>query len=170
MTAAAQSGKQTFSLDEFKKRAGKFDGQIALPQFETTTNEVFTTVKRTIAEGNSSLDTIGSLNAKRVSFKNTVGALDDIAYQIGLADNRLTVIKETSPGLLAKTSYSGDEAIKKVHALIPKGKIVEAEVEAIACGKRQRCDREQRKLYGAWQLVHAIHHATSTLMIPSNFR
>ena len=40
-----------------------------------------------------------------------------------------TIIKETSPGLLAKATYPGAKAIEQVRHLIPKGKIVEAEVE-----------------------------------------
>src|SRR5580765_4272946 len=85
-----------FNLDDFKKRAGKFDGQISIPQFETSSNEVFATVHKTIQQGNAALDQIGALDPKKVTFRNTLGALDDLGYQIGLADNRLTLMKETS--------------------------------------------------------------------------
>jgi thimet oligopeptidase len=84
------------SLDEFKKRAAKFEGQISLPQFETSSNEVFATIHKTIQQGNAALDQIGKLDPNKVTFKNTLGALDDLGYQIGLADNRLTLMKETS--------------------------------------------------------------------------
>jgi Zn-dependent oligopeptidase len=84
------------NLDDFKKRAAKFDGQISLPQFETSSNEVFATVRKTIQQGNTALDQIAALDPKKVTFKNTAGALDDIAYQIGLTDNRLSLMKETS--------------------------------------------------------------------------
>jgi thimet oligopeptidase len=96
ITTVAQSHNPSLSLEEFKKRANKYDALISLPKFETATNEVFVTVRNTIQQGNAALDQIGALNPKKVTFKNTVAALDDLAYQIGLTDNRLTVIKETS--------------------------------------------------------------------------
>jgi Zn-dependent oligopeptidase len=85
------------ALHEFEARAAKFKAVITLPQFETTSNEVRETIRRTMAEGNAALDRIAALDPQKVNFKNTVRALDDIGYQIGLADNRLGLIKETSP-------------------------------------------------------------------------
>ncbi len=54
------------------------------------------TVKKTIAAGNAALDTIGQLPTGKTTFKDTVVALDDLGYQIGLTANRLSLIKETS--------------------------------------------------------------------------
>ena len=111
-TMIAQTGKSTFSLEEFKKKAGRFDSQIALPQFETTTNEIFGTVRRTIAEGNAALDKVGSLGPKKVTFKNTIGALDDVAFQIGLVNNRLNLVKETSTDAALRDAAT--EALKEL--------------------------------------------------------
>src|SRR5439155_24424752 len=36
------------------------------------------------------------LKPRKVTFENTVRALDDMSYQVGLTDNRLSLIKETS--------------------------------------------------------------------------
>ena len=83
-------------LGEFQQRAAKYNSTIRLPQFETTTNEVGTTLRQTITNGNAALDKIGALQAKQVDFKNTFVALDDAVYQIGLVANRLTLTKETS--------------------------------------------------------------------------
>jgi thimet oligopeptidase len=94
--AAAEPKAGTEGLDGFQARAAKFKSLISLPTFETTTNEVATTVKKTIATGNGALDAIGKLSAKEVTFKNTLLALDDLGYQIGLTANRLSLIKETS--------------------------------------------------------------------------
>jgi len=88
------SGGNVFQ--NFEKRAAKFDSVIRLPEFETTTNEVRATVQRTISTGNASLDKVGALKPKEVNFKNTVRALDDVGYEIGLAANRLSLLKETS--------------------------------------------------------------------------
>jgi len=83
-------------LREFQARAAKFKAIIKVPEFETTTNEVAASVRRTIAEGNAALDQIAALDPKKADFQNTVRALDDIGYRIGFMDNRLSLIKETS--------------------------------------------------------------------------
>jgi thimet oligopeptidase len=92
----AQPVAASFSLQEFKERAAKFNAVISLPEFETTTNAIAAAVRETIAGGNHALDQIGALDKQQVTFANTVGALDDLSYRIGLTDNRLNVIKETS--------------------------------------------------------------------------
>jgi thimet oligopeptidase len=96
LSTATAGAATAFSLDEFQTRAAKFGGQISLPQFETSSNAVFATVRKTIEQGNAALDQIGALDPGKVTFKNTVGALDDLGYHIGLTDNRLSLMKETS--------------------------------------------------------------------------
>jgi thimet oligopeptidase len=92
----AQSGNAKDPLQEFEARAAKFKSVIRLPQFETTTNEIRATLDQTISTGDKALDRIASTDLKKVAFANTVGALDDIAYQISLTDDRFSVIRETS--------------------------------------------------------------------------
>ena len=92
----AQPVKAPDRLHEFKRNAAKFNSVISLPQFELTTNEVRVSVKQTIAVGNAALDRIGALKPREITFENTVEALDDIGYQIGLTDSRLSLLKETS--------------------------------------------------------------------------
>src|SRR5690349_23653554 len=90
--AAASSG----ALEDFEKRSTKFGSVVRLPRFEVTTNEVHASVQQTISAGNAALDKLAALDLRKVNFKNTVGELDAIGYQISLTDNRLQVIKETS--------------------------------------------------------------------------
>jgi thimet oligopeptidase len=85
------------ALREFRKRAAKFDSVVSLPQFEISTNEIQSAVRHTISVANAALDRLGALSSRQVSFDNTVRALDDIGYQISLTDNRLSLLKETSP-------------------------------------------------------------------------
>src|SRR5436190_6509301 len=92
----AQPGSQPDSLQEFQKRATKFKSVLSLPHFEVTTNDLRAAVKQTISTGNAALDKIGALDARKATFENTVRALDDMGYQVSLADNRLSLIKETS--------------------------------------------------------------------------
>src|SRR5262245_19176509 len=96
LTTMAQPKEPADALRDFTDRAAKFKSVIRLPQFEITTNEVLASVKQTIAAGNAALDKIGALSPDKVSFDNTVRALDDMSYQVGLTDNRLSLIKETS--------------------------------------------------------------------------
>jgi thimet oligopeptidase len=94
LAASQSSGAE--SLAQFQKRAAGFHSIISLPQLETTTNEITASVRKTIAAGNAALDAIGALNTGKVTFENTVGALDDLGQNIGLTANRLTIIRETS--------------------------------------------------------------------------
>src|SRR5262249_37069744 len=94
--SSAETSASAAGVREFQERASKYNSIITLPRFETTTNQVASTLKQTITNGNAALDKIGALQPKAVSFKNTILALDDAAYQIGLVANRFALIKETS--------------------------------------------------------------------------
>jgi thimet oligopeptidase len=84
------------NLQQFQNSAAKFNAVVTIPTFETTTNELATTVANAIANGNASLDRIGKLNPAEVNFTNTVRALDDLGFELATVDNRLSLIEETS--------------------------------------------------------------------------
>ena len=84
------------NLQEFISRTAKFNSVIAIPTFETTTNEINAAVEKAIASGNAALDRIGKLTIAEVNFTNTVRALDDLGSQLSFTDNRLSVIQQTS--------------------------------------------------------------------------
>jgi thimet oligopeptidase len=94
LTAAIPDNNPT--LADYEAAAKKFNSIISVPKFETTSNAIADTVKNTMAMANAALDKVGKLDPKEVTFQNTLGALDDIGYNIGTAANRLSVIKETS--------------------------------------------------------------------------
>jgi thimet oligopeptidase len=108
--------RQSEPLKEFADRASRFHSLISLPHFETTTNEVHDSVQKTIAEGNASLDAIAKLAPAPATFKNTVGALDDLAFQISLTDNRLNILKETSTNGLLREAAT--DALKELEEWI----------------------------------------------------
>ena len=115
MTATSSSAQPKTSPDRlhaFKKEAAKFNSVISLPQFELTTNEVRASVRQTIAVGNAALDRIGALKPGKVTFENTIRALDDIGYQISLTDNRLSLIKETSTNAVIRDTAT--DALKEL--------------------------------------------------------
>jgi Zn-dependent oligopeptidase len=108
----AQVTNQSGGLHEFRRRAARFDALISLPQFEISTNEIRVSVRQTIAVGNAALDKIGALKSRQVNFDNTIRALDDLSYQIALTDDRLSLIKETSPS--AQIRDAATEALKQL--------------------------------------------------------
>ena len=95
-SAMAQPTNQSDPLKQFRKRAAAFNSVIALPQFETTTNEIRFNLRQTIAVGNAALDRLGALKPRDVAFDNTVRALDDLSHQVSLTADRLGLLKETS--------------------------------------------------------------------------
>jgi len=83
-------------LAAFQARAAAYHSVVTLPVFETTTNEIQATLARVIAGGNAALDRIGRLTPAQATFTNTFVALDDMSYQMETADNRLSLIEQTS--------------------------------------------------------------------------
>jgi thimet oligopeptidase len=115
-SSPAESESPTHTLRDFIGRAAKFNNVIALPEFETMTNQVRAAVKQTITQGNSALDKIAASDPHKLTFANTVRAVDDLAYEITLTANRLGLIKETSPdSALRETST---EALKELQEWI----------------------------------------------------
>ena len=102
------------NLNEFINRTAQFNSIIAIPTFETTTNEIAATVARTIADGNAALDRIGKLAAGQVTFANTVRALDDLGFELSSADNRLSLIQQTSTN--AEIRDATTESLKALEA------------------------------------------------------
>lgn len=87
---------QASDLTAFEGSAGKYGAVVTLPQFETTTNDVFGAVKETIRSVDAALDRVAAIEPGKVTFDNSVRALDDQVWQIGVTANRLSLIKETS--------------------------------------------------------------------------
>jgi thimet oligopeptidase len=108
----AQAVPASDGLREFERRAARFKSLVSLPRFETTTNEVNQTVSNTIAAGNAALDRIAALDPHKVTFQNTVRALDDIGYDISLTANRLGFVKETSTSAAVRDGAT--EALKQL--------------------------------------------------------
>lgn len=96
----------------FQKLAAKFKSVIRVPTLETDATAVHRAVSNTIARANAALDEIAACSHEKLTFENTIAALDDIAYDIGLTANRLNLIKETSTDLALREAAT--EAIKKL--------------------------------------------------------
>jgi len=115
-SAGADAEHPGNTLKDFLGRAAKFNDVITLPEFETRTNQVQTAMKETIGNGNKALDRIAASDLHRLTFANTVRALDDLGYQITLTANRLTLIKETSPDSVLREAST--DALKELQEWI----------------------------------------------------
>ena len=102
----------TGSLEQFQRRAQKFNEVVTLPVFEISTNEVAATAANVIAAGNAALDRIGALKPDEVNFTNILRALDDIGYSIQTPENRLELIQQTSTNAAVRDAAT--DAIKQI--------------------------------------------------------
>lgn len=100
------------SLADVQKAGAKFKNVLRLPEFETTPEAIKVTADQTMFVANAALDAIGRLDASHVRFSNTVGALDDIGFQISGAMNRLYLIKETSASAAMRDAAT--DAVKRL--------------------------------------------------------
>jgi thimet oligopeptidase len=106
------------SLQEFIRSTEKFNSTIAVPNFETTTNQINASVEKAIADGNAALDRIGKLTAAEVNFTNTIRALDDMGSELSSTDNRLSLIQQTSTN--AEIRDGATEALRGLEAWMVK--------------------------------------------------
>ena len=84
------------TVDDFRAAAAKANAVLTIPDWEQTPKAVEATMNDAIAKANKALDQIGSQDLKKVTFKSTIVALDDLTYEAALAANRATIIKETN--------------------------------------------------------------------------
>jgi len=97
-------------LSAFQARAAAYHAVVTVPTFETTTNEIQASLAGVIANGNAALDRIGKTAPAAATFANTFVALDDMSYQMTTADNRLSLIEQTSTNAAVRDAAT--EALK----------------------------------------------------------
>ncbi len=111
-TTMNHTTSSTPSLTDFQKAGRKFKNELSLPAFETSPDAIASTARKTMADANAALDQIGRLQSRQVNFGNTIGALDQINFQISGAMNRLQLIKETSTSSTMRDAAT--EAVKQL--------------------------------------------------------
>ncbi len=100
------------ALSQLQRRAAHFGASITLPVLETTPAQVKSATEKIIADGNRALDRIGKLDPAKVTYMNTILALDNASYEINLVANRLNLIKETSTN--AQLREAATDQVKKL--------------------------------------------------------
>ncbi len=74
---------------ELQRKAARFGTVLTLPKFENSPQE--------IAKANAALDAIGGLDPKKITFRNTVRALDDLQADILQVTNRIALLSQVHP-------------------------------------------------------------------------
>src|SRR6266404_3990186 len=99
------------TVDDFKAAADKAHAVLTVPDWEQKPEAVDAMVKNAIATANKALDQIGAQDLKKVTFKSTVVALDDLNWQASNAASRAFVIKQSSPN--EKVRAAAENAVKE---------------------------------------------------------
>ena len=95
-SAIALRAEELKTFESFQEAAARAKSVLTLPNWEQTPEAITTSMKESIAKANAKLDEIGAQDLGKVTFQSTVLALDDMAYQAGLAANRTNIIKESN--------------------------------------------------------------------------
>ena len=101
------------SIDSYRDAAAKANSQLTIPDWQQTPEAVETSAREAIKKGNAALDTIGKLDPKKVTFQNTVIALDDLAYEASNVQNKATIIKQANTD--AKMRAAAENAVKTLN-------------------------------------------------------
>jgi len=104
------SAAEMKTVDDFREAAVKANAVLTIPDWEQTPEAVEAMMKSAIAKANKALDEIGAQDLKKVTFKGTVVALDDLVYEANIAANKATIIKETNTDEKMRTA--GENAVK----------------------------------------------------------
>jgi thimet oligopeptidase len=92
------------SIDDFSAAAIRANALLSIPQWEQTPEAVTAMMQGAIDKANKALDQIGAQDPVKVTFKNTVVALDDLTYEASLAENKAVIIKETNTDEAMRTA------------------------------------------------------------------
>ncbi len=98
------------TVEDFRAAADKANEVLTIPDWPQTPEAVDAAMQDAIAKGNAALDEIGKQDLSKVSFKNTIVALDDLAYQASLAANKSVIIKQTNTAPAMRTA--AENAVK----------------------------------------------------------
>ena len=82
---------------ELQRKAARFGIVLTLPKFENSSEEIAQSTDAAIAKANAALGAIGGLDPKKVTFRNTVRALDDLQSDISQVINRIGLLSQVHP-------------------------------------------------------------------------
>ncbi len=92
-----QSDVKKLSFADLQKSATKFGTTLSLIKWENTPEDVEKSADAAIRAANKALDVIGALDPKKVTFRNTIRAMDDLKFDLANVQNRIEVLKQAHP-------------------------------------------------------------------------
>jgi len=101
------------SIDSYSDAVAKANARLTIPDWPQTPEAVETSAKEATKKGNAALDAIGRLDRKKVTFQNTVVALDDLAYEANNVGNKATIIKQANTD--PKMRAAAEKAVKAMN-------------------------------------------------------
>jgi len=101
------------SIDSYSDAVAKANARLTIPDWPQTPEAVETSAKEAIKRGNAALDAIGRLDRKKVTFQNTVVALDDLACEANNVGNKATIIKQANTD--PKMRSAAEKAVKAMN-------------------------------------------------------
>lgn len=107
---ALPRGFRPTDIAGMQKLAARFDSVISVPTLETTPGQVHLSLSNTISRASAALDAVAACSQDRLNFANTIAALDDLSYDVGLTANRFNLIKDTSTNSALRDAAT--EAVK----------------------------------------------------------
>ncbi len=90
-------GAELRKIDDFQSAAAKADRALAIPDWEQTPEAITNAMKDAIAKANAALDRIGKQDPAKLTFENTVGALEELRAETAAVTNRAGLISQTNP-------------------------------------------------------------------------
>jgi Zn-dependent oligopeptidase len=101
------------SIDSYSDAVAKANARLSIPDWPQTPEAVEISAKEAIKRGNAALDAIGKLDPKKVTFQNTVVALDDLSYEANNVGNKATIIKQANTD--PKMRAAAEKAVKAMN-------------------------------------------------------
>jgi Zn-dependent oligopeptidase len=92
-----QSDVKKLNFADLQKSATKFGTTLSLIKWENRPEEVEKNTDAAIRVANKALDVIGALDPKKVTFRNTIRAMDDLEFDLANVHNRMEVLKQAHP-------------------------------------------------------------------------
>src|ERR1700747_1716908 len=93
LSPAQAIAAETKTVDDFRAAADKANAVLTIPEWPQTPDAVTKLVNDAIETANKRLDEIGSQDLKKVTFKSTIAALDDLGYDATTAAYIAGIIK-----------------------------------------------------------------------------
>jgi thimet oligopeptidase len=140
-----QSDVKKLTFAELQKRAAKLGTTLSLIKWENTSEEVEKSTDAAIRAANKALDAIGALDPKKVTFRNTIRAMDDLKFNVANVQNRIEVLKQAHPDpKVREAAVNGVEKFDEWKVALDYRKDVYRTIKAFAANGPKLQGEDQR--------------------------